>query len=114
MKAIIFSLLIFSPSIMPNTETGVVKDIINDPVISRRCKALLRDRNDKIKVKQRLNTMFLRSERLEGQLRPSQQQAKHRLKLNQTQIKNNIKLTNIRIKSMEENIIRKGCPGITL
>lgn len=91
-----------------------IKDIIRDPVISRRCKALLRGRLDKIRVRQRLNTMLLRNEKLQGRLKASQEVVGNRLRLGQTQLKNNVRLTDIRLESMEENIVRKGCPGITL
>ncbi len=92
----------------------ISRDIIKDPVISRRCKALLRERQEKIEVRQKLNAMLLRNSRLIKQLNTQQKITKQRLKLNHTQIKNNLRLTGLKIKSMEENIIRKGCPGITL
>lgn len=91
-----------------------ITDVIEDPVISRRCKSLLRERTKKISIKQRLSAMILRNSRVNDKLKLNQQVAKQKLDLNRTQIENNLKLTQIRIKAMEEDIIRKGCPGITL
>ena len=91
-----------------------IKDVITDPVISRRCKALLKSRSEKISTRQRLNAMLLRNNKLVESAKPAQKSVKQRLKLNETQIKNNLRLTTLRIQSMEENIVRKGCPGITL
>lgn len=88
--------------------------VITDPVVSRRCKSLLREREKKIRIRQRLNSMILRNEKLQESLKESQKVAKQRLELNKTQLRNNLRLTAIRVKAMEENIIRKGCPGITL
>ena len=91
-----------------------VGDLISDPIISLRCKNLLMDRSQKILVQQKLSAMILRNEKLTASLKSNQQVLKHKLELNKTQLSNNLRLTKIRIKSMEENIIRKGCPGITL
>jgi hypothetical protein len=91
-----------------------LKDIIKDPVISRRCKALLSERSKKIRVQQRLNSMILRNKKLQDQLKPQQKVALQKLNLNKTQLKNNLRLTQIRVQAMEESIVRKGCPGITL
>lgn len=91
-----------------------IKSVITDPVVSRRCKTLLRERKHKIRVRQRLNAMILRNRKLQKSLKEHQKVAKQKLKLNQTQLKNNLRLTAIRVESMEENIVRKGCPGITL
>lgn len=91
-----------------------LQDVIKDPVISRRCKVLLKDRSEKLQVQQKLHAMLLRNQRLQEQLNINEKTAKQKLKLNKTQISNNLRLTAIRIESMEENIVRKGCPGITL
>lgn len=91
-----------------------VKSVITDPIISRRCKSLLKERTKKIRIRQKLNAMILRNEKLQKSLEPKQKVAQQKLELNKTQLKNNLRLTAIRVQSMEENIIRKGCPGIRL
>jgi hypothetical protein len=97
-----------------NAAINEIRDVITDPVISRRCKLLLKERQKKIRIRQRLNAMILRNQKLQQTLETKQKVAKHKLELNKTQLKNNLRLTAIRVQSMEEDIIRKGCPGITL
>lgn len=91
-----------------------IKDIIHDPAISRRCKALLEQRSEKVRGQQKLNSLILRNRKLQEKLRESQKTVRTRLELNKVQLRNNLRLVQMRLKSMEENIVRKGCPGITL
>lgn len=91
-----------------------LKDLIRDPIVSRRCKALLGERDQKVKIKQRLNALLLRNQKLQKSLKPSQEITMKRLLLNEIQLRNNYRLTEIKVEAMDENIIRKGCPGITL
>ena len=114
MRRFLFLLLCFTLNPPNSWCQNRITDVIEDPVISRRCKSLLRERTKKISIKQRLSAMILRNSRLTEKLKPNQQVAKQKLDLNKTQIENNLKLTQIRIRAMEEDIIRKGCPGITL
>ncbi len=91
-----------------------IKDIIRDPIVSRRCKNLLKERKEKIQVKQRLHSLLLRNGELQKKLKPTQKITKIRLDLNKVQISNNLRLSTIKVKAMEETIVRRGCPGITL
>ncbi len=97
-----------------NDDFDTIQGLIKDPVISRRCKSLLKERTKKMKIKQRLSAMMLRNDKLSNQLKPTQKTLSQRLKIHQTRLSNNFRLTELRIKSMEEDIIRKGCPGITI
>ena len=112
MKAII--VFIFLIPNLCHAALEEIRDVIQDPVISRRCKSLLKDRANKIKVQQKLNSMILRNEKLQAQLKPNQKVALNKLTLHKTQLTNNSRLAAVRLKAMEENIVRKGCPGITL
>jgi len=103
--------LLFSAHFVSANE---VRDIIHDPAVSRRCKALLSERTEKIKLQQKLNSLLLRNQKLQHKSKPNQKSVKTRLELNHVQVKNNLRLVQMRLKSMEENIVRKGCPGITL
>lgn len=91
-----------------------LKDVITDPAVSRRCKALLNARADKIRVQQKLQSLILRNKKMQKQSKPEQNIVKTRLELNLIQLNNNLKLTELNLKASEENIVRKGCPGITL
>lgn len=91
-----------------------LRDVISDPAVSRRCKALLKERSQKIKVIQTNQSLILRNKKLQKQAKPNQKTVKDRLEINLVQLKNNLRLSQIDLNSMEENIIRKGCPGISI
>ena len=107
-------LLLFLVFTALNIQANEIRDIIHDPAISRRCKALLSERTDKIRIQQKLNSLLLRNKKLQHKSKPNQKSVKTRLELNYIQVRNNLRLVQMRLKSMEENIVRKGCPGITL
>jgi hypothetical protein len=91
-----------------------IKDIIRDPSVSRRCKALLGERSDKVKVQQKLQSLLLRNKKLNTLSSKKQRTVLSKLELNLVQLKNHLRLTKLSLKAMDENIVRKGCPGITL
>lgn len=107
-------ILILCSSIPALSQIEDIGDVISDPAVSRRCKALLQERSDKIKVIQENQSLILRNRRLQKKLQPKQKTVKDRLEINMVQLKNNLRLSQIDLKSMEENIIRKGCPGLVL
>ena len=111
---LILILLTFTFSLQCMAKLTDVKDIIKDPIISRRCKTLLKERAEKIQIKERLNSLILRNQKLQNRAKSNQKTIINRLGLAQTQLSNTMRLTQIRIQSMEEDIVRKGCPGITL
>jgi nitric oxide reductase activation protein len=109
---IIFSLLLSflaSASSLDN-----IRDIIKDPSVSKRCKTLITERNQKIQTKQRLSSLLKRNKKLLNRVKKRQQVVTKKLEITQLSLENNLRLTKYRIKSMEENIVRKGCPGIAL
>ena len=95
-------------------QVNELQDIISDPAVSRRCKALLNERGDKVRIIQSNQALILRNKRLQKALKKRQQTLRSKLELNLVQLKNNLRLAKISLKSMEENIIRKGCPGLAL
>ena len=115
-KILLGSILILSSVVSSSSfsQGTPLRDLIRDPVVSRRCKALLVERDEKVKIKQRLNAMLLRNQKLQKSLKSSQAITMKRLQLNEIQLRNNYRLTEIKVKAMDENIIRKGCPGVTL
>lgn len=82
--------------------------------MSIRCKELLKERNEKIKIQQRLSALLQRSQSLLNKSPESKETIHARLKANQHKIKNELYLSNLGIQSMEENIVRSGCPGLSL
>lgn len=95
-------------------QSSDIQNIITSPVTSQRCKDLLLTRSQKIRVKQKLDSLILRNKELLNRTKPEQKSVISRLTLSGTSLSNQLRLANIQIKSMEENIVRKGCPGINL
>lgn len=95
-------------------EEALLQDAIKQPVQSLRCKELFRERSDKIKVLQKLNGLLKRNEEMVKNVPKNKQGLLGRLKSNQIKIKNELHLSTLRLESMEENIVRSGCPGISL
>ena len=91
-----------------------ILDVITDPAVSKRCKALITERNQKIENKQKLTSLLRRNTKLLNKVKVNQKLVTKKLEITKISLQNNLRLTKFRIKSMEENIVRKGCPGISL
>ncbi len=105
-------LALFSP--LYAEDEVLLQDAITRPSLSLRCKELHKDRSEKIKVQQKLNTLLLRNRELIKKSPKARESLHARLKANQIRVKNELHLTNLQIEAMEENIVRTGCPGISL
>ena len=92
----------------------LMRDAITKPALSLRCKELLRERSDKIKVQQKLNALLQRNQDLIKKSPKAKPSMHNRLLSSQIKIKNELYLTNLNIETMEENVVRSGCPGISL
>lgn len=90
------------------------RTVITDPAISRRCSALIDQRQQKIDHKQKIQSLLERSKRLLKLTPRERKTLLTKLAKNRKQLKRELKLTQNQIQNKEENIIRKGCPGITL
>lgn len=95
-------------------EEAIMQDAITKPVLSLRCRELFKERADKIKIQQRLNALLQRNEDLIRKSPKARETLHGRLKANQVKVKNELHLTNLQIETMEENIVRSGCPGLSL
>ncbi len=91
-----------------------MQDAITKPVLSLRCKELFKERAEKIKVQQRLNALLSRNQDLIKKSPKAKESMHSRLMSNQVKVKNELYLTNLQIETMEENIVRSGCPGLSL
>ncbi len=91
-----------------------MQDAITKPVLSSRCRELFKERAEKIKMQQSLNGLLQRNEDLIRKTPGSKETIRSRLGSTRIKIKNELYLTNLQIESMEENIIRSGCPGLSL
>lgn len=113
MNKIILSIIFFTIFNAQSQVSGT-RNIITDPALSYRCKALLKERDEKIKTKQKLKSMLQRNAKLLKQTPKNKKTLIAKLSISKNEITNFLSLTELKIKSMEENIIRKGCPGIKL
>jgi hypothetical protein len=112
MKILTLLILILPSMTLGNIDS--ITDVIRDPAISRRCKALLKERSEKIIVQQKITSLLMRNQKLKNRAKNNQKVVLSKLNIMDTRLKNNLKLAKIRVKSMEESLVRKGCPGITL
>lgn len=91
-----------------------IKDVISDPTISLRCKRLIEERNQIVKIGQRLSGLMQRNNHMLKIVPANKKQALMKLNVNRTQLRSEIRLGQLKIRAMEENIVRKGCPGMRL
>ncbi len=95
-------------------DEALMQDAITKPALSLRCKELFKDRSEKILIQQRLNALLQRNQSLLKKTPTEKNTLVARLKSNQVRVKNELHLANLQIEAMEENIIRSGCPGLSL
>lgn len=88
--------------------------VITDPAISTRCDKLLGKRQKKIVHKNQLKELIDRNTRLNRNAPEERVKAKKFLRQNHSHIRHELELTELKIVQLEEEIIRKGCPGINL
>jgi hypothetical protein len=114
MKLFLTVILLAQMGLLSAQDDNLMQDAITKPALSLRCKDLLRERGEKIKVQQRLNALLQRNQDLIKKSPRAKDSLHSRLKSTQVKIKNELYLTNLNIETMEENIVRSGCPGIAL
>lgn len=90
------------------------RTVIIDPSISRRCEILTEKRAEKLVNKQRILGMIERNKHLQKITPENKITVKKKLETNLGHLEHELILTQTQIQYQEENIVRKGCPGITL
>lgn len=95
-------------------ESDLLQDAITKPNLSFRCKELFKEREDKLRVQQKLSSLLQRNESLIKRTPKTRETLIARLKANQVRVRNEHHLATLQISSMEENIVRSGCPGLSL
>ena len=128
MKAFFLAILLIS-SYLPvdlmaqsnqNAESAAVNDdkfvgsIITDPAISRRCEDLLENRKKKILHKNKLLSLLDRNRRLLKSVTPEKVSIIHKLEDNFNDLRRELYNTRQQISYADEDIVKKGCPGIIL
>ena len=95
-------------------DEALLHDANTKPTQSLRCKEYFKDREIKIGMQQRLNALLQRNQLLIKRTPETKEAIRARILSNQVRVKNELHLTTLQISSMEENIIRSGCPGLNL
>jgi hypothetical protein len=90
------------------------RTVINDPSISRGCEVLSEKRTQKIDNKQKILAMIERNKHLQKIAPLNKVTVKRKLETNLGHLEHELILTQTQIQYQEENIVRKGCPGISL
>ncbi len=110
------SFFIFIAILNPQSTFGqdYKRTVITDPGISRRCELLSEKRQEKIANKQRIMAMIERNKHLQKITPENKVTLKKKLEINLGHLENELVLTQAQIQFQEENIVRKGCPGISL
>jgi hypothetical protein len=114
MKLIITVILLAFSGLGITQNEYLMQDAITKPSLSLRCKELLNDRSEKVVVQQRLNSLLQRNQDLIKKSPKARTTMHSRLLSNQVRIKNELHITALNIETMEENVVRSGCPGISL
>lgn len=101
-----------------NAQKALAEDykrtVITDPSISRRCELLTEKRAEKIANKQRILALIERNKHLQSITPDNKVTVKRKLETNLGHLQHELILTQTQIQFQEENIVRKGCPGIAL
>ena len=100
--------------LLPAKAQDFKRSAITDPSISRRCKELIDQRQKKIVHKQKLKALLVRNAKLQKISPRERKSVLEKLQRNHRNLRHELKYTEEKIKNQEENIIRKGCPGIQL
>jgi len=95
-------------------ESDLLQDAITKPNLSFRCKELFKERENKIRMQQKLSSLLQRNESLTRKTPEDRDGIKARLKANHVRVRNELHLATLQLAHMEENIVRSGCPGLSL
>jgi hypothetical protein len=90
------------------------RTVINDPSIGRSCEILTEKRAQKIDNKQKILAMMERNKHLQKITPENKVTIKKKLEINLGHLEHELILTQTQTQYLEESIVRKGCPGISL
>jgi len=107
-------LLLFTLFILVTNNAKSQSLIINDPSISLKCKALLKERQQSLSHKQKVRSLLERNRLALQDLSRERRLWREKILINRTELKKKLRLILLKIENQEEQIIRKGCPGIPL
>ncbi|MBF0359465.1 MAG: hypothetical protein HQK49_00545 [Oligoflexia bacterium] len=97
-----------------NTLFAAEENVVTNPKISIMCDELLKTRENRIILKQKAIALSKRIEKLRTQIPERKKTLIKKLEYISSRVDQQIELMNLQAKSLEENIVRRGCPGISI
>ena len=87
---------------------------ITDPMITLKCNHLFDKRAEKVELRQKAKGLLWRNRNLLQKTPVNKERGLNRLKYTSQRLKQEITILSLKISRLEEELIRKGCPGIRL
>lgn len=112
MIKILSLLILITPISTIYAEIG--RKVITNPAITRRCLDLLDKRRQKVSNKQRLLGLLNRNQNMRKNTPPNKVTLIRKLEDLERRIEGEIEYSRHKILNVEEEIIRKGCPNISI
>jgi len=112
--SILIFLLLHGLRPLPSLAAQQYSSKVRDPSISRRCDALLEKLDRKRFHKRKIQELIVRNKRLRRVTPKNKKQVLSRLEINFKKLEREQSLSLIKIQKQEENLIRRGCPGVSL
>lgn len=113
LRLVLFSMIYFSGNSISGVEEEV-RESINDPSMSTRCKRLLTYRDQKVLLKQKSASLIKRAMKMEKIIPEHKKTVKKKMDIILNQLHQEQAILDFQINNLEEDIVRKGCPGINL
>jgi predicted nucleic acid-binding Zn-ribbon protein len=95
-------------------EDGASKSQILDPTVTERCRYLIGKRDEVVRLKQRATELERRAQKALKNIPSQKKSLTVRMESLVSTLQQEIKIYEMRIEIMNEEIIRKGCPGVGL
>jgi hypothetical protein len=110
--AIVGILTLFGAPLAPAQNDPVLNDTISTPNLSSRCQELMRERNERVKMRQQLSSLLLRNQNLLKNAPKMRVAMRSQLESTRVTIRNELYLVGLQIQGQEETAIRSGCPFV--
>jgi hypothetical protein len=110
----LLAMILLIPVLPPSqllAQVATPSDPFQLSLLSLRCKELSKDKDDKLKNRQRLTSLYDRNQKLMTKLKQTRPLLQKRLKANALTLRNELYLATLETQAMEENMIRTGCPN---
>lgn len=92
----------------------LIPHTVTDPTLSLRCQMLIEKRNQKLQAKRRAQALLRRSQTLQEMAPQIKQSIRQRLEINSKKLEKGLSTLESRAQKITEDIVRKGCPGLSL